>query len=213
LVHTLHLRTMAKETRKQLPFDRDAINENLAWRIPLVLRICVLHRCSLTIRATRNRIFAVSFLVSWKQLSIWLTTWNWQTQNTHAGSLYHWWIGYFILEWEKDDHHDWNLVAKCETLEARLLVMFPLSCLQTCSVLWPFWWQGHWQAQPYLVGFPLWVITFQVKRQCGIKYYNAFFAVIVNGIILAKCLVIILVFPRLLYTKLTTCSTIIGYLP
>jgi len=32
---------MAKETRKQLPFDRDAINENLAWRIPLVLRICV----------------------------------------------------------------------------------------------------------------------------------------------------------------------------
>ena len=60
---------------------------------------------------------------------------------------------------------------------------------------------------------PLWVITFQVKRQCGIKYYNAFFAVIVNGIILAKCLVIILVFPRLLYTKLTTCSTIIGYLP
>ena len=67
--------------------------------------------------------------------------------NTHAGSLYHWWIGYFILEWEKDDHHDWNL-AKCETLEALLLVMFPLSFLQTCSVLWPFWWQGHWQAQP-----------------------------------------------------------------
>jgi len=38
---------MAKETRKQLPFDRDAINENLAWRIPLVLRIFVQHRRSL----------------------------------------------------------------------------------------------------------------------------------------------------------------------
>ena len=83
LVHTLRLRIMAKETRKQLPFDRDAVNENLAWRIPLVLRICVQYRCSLAIRATRNQIFAVSFLVSWKQLSIWLTTWNWQTQHTH----------------------------------------------------------------------------------------------------------------------------------
>ena len=209
---------MAKETRKQLPFDRDAINENLAWRIPLVLRICVQHRCSLAIRATRNQIFAVSFLVSWKQLLIWLTTWNWQTQHTHT---YRQLIPLsdeldilYLSEKRMTSHHDWNL-AKCETLEAPLLVMFPLSSLQTCSVLLPFWWQSqHWQAQPYyLVGFPLWVITFQVKRQCGIKYYNAFFAVIVHGIILAKCLVIILVFPRLLYTKLTACSTIIGYLP
>jgi len=106
----------------------------------------------------------------------------------------------------------WNL-AKCETLEAALLLLFPLSCLHTCSVLWPFWWQGHWQQAHTIVGFPLWVITYQVKRKYGIKYYIAFFAVIVNGRILAKCLAIIIVFPRLLCTKLTAFSTIIGYLP
>jgi hypothetical protein len=106
LVHTLCLRIMAKETRKQLPFDRDAVNENLAWRIPLVLRICVQHRCSLAIRATRNRIFAVGFLLVGSNCQF---GWPLGTDrhNTHAGSLYHWWIGYFILEWEKDDQPSW----------------------------------------------------------------------------------------------------------
>jgi hypothetical protein len=67
---------MAKERRKQLPFDGDANNENLVWRIPLFLSIFVQHRHSVVIKVTRNLIFAVNIFVNWKQLAIWLTTWN-----------------------------------------------------------------------------------------------------------------------------------------
>ena len=143
---------MAKERRTQLPFDGDANNLNLVWRIPLFQRIFVQHRRSLAIRVTRNRKFAVSFLIIG---SNWQFGWH-NTAHRQAADT--------IDESAKDDHHYWNL-AKCETLVVALLVRFPLSCLPTSSFLWPFWWRGHWQAQT-LLDFH------QVKRQFGIKYYK-----------------------------------------